>query len=309
MNPAYSVIFFTTASGAGYGLLFLLGVFNAFGLLPESPWFGLASLGSALILITAGLLSSTFHLGHPERAWRALSQWRTSWLSREGVVSVFTYIPAGLFGVGWIYLEQAQGIWAIWGLLASLGAALTVYCTGMIYASLKAIPAWKHRLVAPGYVLLGLATGAVLLNALLFLFGAFVMSALIVALFALGAGLLLKHSYWKSIDDAPDITTLGTATGLGDGVTVLDPPHTSTNYLQTEMGFKIARRHAEKLRVITLIALFAVPLALGASIITFPSLGTVFGIASVLSSGIGIVIERWLFFAEAQHVMTLYYGE
>ena len=73
MNPAYSVIFFTTASGAGYGLLFLLGVFNAFGLLPESPWFGLASLGSALILITAGLLSSTFHLGHPERAWRALS--------------------------------------------------------------------------------------------------------------------------------------------------------------------------------------------------------------------------------------------
>ena len=67
------------------------------------------------------------------------------------------------------------------------------------------------------------------------------------------AGLLLKHSYWKSIDAAPDITTLGTATGLGDGVTVLDPPHTSTNYLQTEMGFKIARRHAEKLRVITLI--------------------------------------------------------
>lgn len=134
MYPSYSVIFFTTASGAGYGLLFLLGVFNALGLLPESPWFGFASLSSALILITAGLLSSTFHLGHPERAWRALSQWRTSWLSREGIASVVTYIPAGLFSVGWIYLEQTHGIWSLFGLFASLGAALTVYCTGRIPA-------------------------------------------------------------------------------------------------------------------------------------------------------------------------------
>ena len=89
-------------------------VFNAFGLLPGFM-VRLASLGSAPILITAGFFVD-FSPGHPERAWRALSQWRTSWLSREGVVSVFTYIPAGLFGVGWIYLEQAQGIWAIWGL-------------------------------------------------------------------------------------------------------------------------------------------------------------------------------------------------
>ena len=307
MHPAYSVIFFTTASGAGYGLLFLLGVFNALGLLPESPWFGFASLGSALILITAGLLSSTFHLGHPERAWRALSQWRTSWLSREGVVSVVTYIPAGLFSVGWVYLEQTHGIWSLFGLFSSLGAALTVYCTGMIYASLKAIPAWNHILVAPGYVLLGLATGAIVLNALLFLFDEFFMSALIVSFFALGASLLLKYRYWQSIDNAPDISTLESATGLGNGVKVLDPPHTSTNYLQTEMGFKIARKHSEKLRTITLAFLFALPLALAVGILVLPSLGPILGIASVFSAALGIVVERWLFFAEAKHVVSLYY--
>ena len=106
MHPAYSVIFFTTASGAGYGLLTLIGIFNLLDWLPETRWFGLAVLGLALTLITAGLLSSTFHLGHPERAWRAITQWRSSWLSREGVVSVLTYIPTVLWGIGWIVLEK-----------------------------------------------------------------------------------------------------------------------------------------------------------------------------------------------------------
>jgi len=309
MHPAYSVIFFTTASGAGYGLLFLLGIFNAIGCLPQDRWFGLTSLGIALALITSGLLSSTFHLGHPERAWRAFSQWRTSWLSREGVASVLTYAPAGLFGIGWIFLEETQGIWAILGLLASLGAAVTVYCTGMIYASLKAIPAWNHKLVVPLYLVLGLATGAVLLNALLFLFVEFVMSAMILALLALGASLILKQQYWQSLDATPAESTVETATGLGRGVKVLDPPHTSTNYLQAEMGYKVARKHAEKLRNIALTTLFALPLVLGVIILLVPSLAVVLGILSVLSAALGIVIERWLFFAEAKHVVSLYYGE
>src|SRR3546814_17976234 len=87
MHPAYSVVFFTTASGAGYGLLALMGLFGALGLLPPDPWLGAVGLGMALAAITAGLLSSTVHLGHPERAWRAFSQWRSSWLSREGVAA------------------------------------------------------------------------------------------------------------------------------------------------------------------------------------------------------------------------------
>ena len=100
MHPALSIIFFTTASGAGYGLLVLLGLGGAFGWLPAERGFGLVGMGLSLGLITAGLLSSTFHLGHPERAWRALSQWRSSWLSREGVMAIATYAPAGLLGLG-----------------------------------------------------------------------------------------------------------------------------------------------------------------------------------------------------------------
>src|SRR5256885_1551665 len=118
MHPAFSVIIFTTASGAGYGLLALLGLGATLGLLPADFTFGLVAFGLALGLITGGLLSSTLHLGHPERAWRAFSQWRTSWLSREGVASVATYLPAGLFALGWVVWGRQ---WEALGLLASLG--------------------------------------------------------------------------------------------------------------------------------------------------------------------------------------------
>ena len=101
MHPAFSVIFFTSASGAGYGLLTLLGLFATLDWLPLNAPFNLSVITLALVLITAGLLSSTAHLGHPERAWRALSQWRSSWLSREGVFAIITYIPASIFLVGW----------------------------------------------------------------------------------------------------------------------------------------------------------------------------------------------------------------
>ena len=74
MNPALSVIFFTTASGGGYFLLALMGGLGALGLLPATPGFGLAGFLLGLGMVTAGLLSSTFHLGHPERAWRAISR-------------------------------------------------------------------------------------------------------------------------------------------------------------------------------------------------------------------------------------------
>src|SRR3546814_13430477 len=94
MHPAYSVVFFTTASGAGYGLLALMGLFGSLGLLPPDPWLGAVGLGTALAAITAGLLSSTAHLGHPERMWRAFSQWRSSWLPLGGVAAVIAYAPA-----------------------------------------------------------------------------------------------------------------------------------------------------------------------------------------------------------------------
>src|SRR5579871_191039 len=103
MHPALSVIVFTSLSGAGYGLLFLIGVLSGTELLPKSAWFAFFGIGLALASATLGLTASTFHLGRPERAWRAFSQWRSSWLSREGIFSLATYVPALLLGGIWFF--------------------------------------------------------------------------------------------------------------------------------------------------------------------------------------------------------------
>src|ERR1700693_951756 len=135
MHPALSIIFFTTASGAGFALLLLIGLGVPLALLPDNAGFGLVTLATAFALAAGGLVSSVFHLGRPERAWRAFSQWRSSWLSREGVMSVATFIPAAVFGAGWLLFGATSGIVGLCGILASALAAATIYCTGMIYAS------------------------------------------------------------------------------------------------------------------------------------------------------------------------------
>src|SRR5947209_20468827 len=142
MHPAFSIIFFTTASGAGYGLLTLLGILASLGRLPPDRSLGLISLGLGLGLIVAGLSSSTLHLGRPQRAWRAFSQWRSSWLSREGIASIFTFVPTGIFGLGWLF-ERTDGLFAAAGLTMAAAATVTVVTTGMIYASLKPIAQWS----------------------------------------------------------------------------------------------------------------------------------------------------------------------
>ncbi len=309
MHPAYSVIFFTTASGAGYGLLAVLGVLNFAGLLPTDRWFGLTGLVISLGLITAGLLSSTFHLGHPERAWRAFSQWRSSWLSREGVASVITYGPAAIFGYGWVFLEQTSGLWAIMGLLAAVGAVITVYCTSMIYVSLRTIAAWHNKWVTPGYLLMALVTGLVLMDALLRVFGAATDWLSWVTIISLIFVLILKIRYWSLLDTQKPVSTLATATGLGEGVKMFDPPHTGTNYLREEMGYKVARRHAEKLRKIAYALLVGIPSVLLLIAIFAPATGALLAVLATLSAAIGVATERWLFFAEAKHVVSLYYGD
>src|SRR5579859_6092363 len=133
MTPASSVLLLTTLTGFGYGLLAWVGIVAAFGLLPPAPLFVPVAVVVSLAFANAGLLSSTLHLGHPERAWRAFSQWRSSWLSREGVSSVATYLPALLFAVGWVVIGSTAGIWAVFGGLSALGAIITIVCTAFIY--------------------------------------------------------------------------------------------------------------------------------------------------------------------------------
>ena len=250
VHPAPSIIAFTTASGAGYGLLFLLAITAPLGLLPASRWFGVAALGLALGLVTFGLLASLLHLGHPERAWRALSQWRSSWLSREGLIALLTYLPALAFGAAWLLAETAGGWIGPFALLAAIGAALTVYCTSMIYASLQPVREWHQPLVPPIYVAFALMTGALLLHASARAFGAPRRWAGALALVAPVLAFGLKAAYWRTIARAGRGPTPESATGLGalGEVRMLEPPHTQTNYLLSEMGYRVARRHAARLR-------------------------------------------------------------
>jgi len=137
MHPAPSVIIFTTFSGLGFGLLFWLGLgairptgFGAF------IWFAIA-----YAMAVGGLIASTFHLGHPERAVKAFSQYKTSWLSREGIAAVFTLVVMGLYALGAVFFGAH---WSIFGILGALGSLTTVFTTSMIYAQLKTVPRWKH---------------------------------------------------------------------------------------------------------------------------------------------------------------------
>jgi len=310
MHPAFSVVFFTTATGAGYGLLALLGVLGGSGFIAPDFWLGLIGMGLALGLIAAGLLSSTGHLGRPERAWRAFSQWRSSWLSREGVSSVATFIPAGLFGIGWVLFGRSGGWVAIAGLLAAIGAIVTVCTTGMIYASLKPIAQWHSRFTLPGYLIFSAMTGGVLLNALLQGFGVGSKVVLVGSLLATLVGWGWKLATWRYNDRLEIPTTANTATGLlGGTVRSLEWPHTEENYLLKEMGFRIARRHAAKLRRITQILAFAAPAVLLAAAFALPwPLAAMASVLAALLQFAGMLSERWLFFAEAKHTVTLYYG-
>jgi sulfite dehydrogenase (quinone) subunit SoeC len=305
MNPAPSIVFFTTASGAGYGLLFWLGLLRPVGLVPGVPAFALLCLALALLLITAGLASSLLHLGNPQRAWRAFSQWRSSWLSREDVAAVATYVPAMVFG--YALLTGQDGLATAAGLLAALGAVVTVWCTGMIYASLKPIPQWHHPLVAPGYLLLAAYSGMALLAAVSALGGVVAGPASFIVTLGL-AGLVLKIAYWRMVDGGMGGSTAESATSLGfiGKVRPLDPPHTETNYLLREMGFRLARKHAGKLRNLTLLLGFGLPILLALLATQLGFGGLLLPLAAIVALA-GMLLERWLMFAEARHTVTLYY--
>lgn len=308
MHPAYSIIFFTTTSGAGYGLLAWLGILVGLGHLRPDFATGLAAFALSFGLIGFGLLSSTFHLGHPERAWRAFSQWRTSWLSREAVMAVVTFLPGLAFAYGWVI----EGEFWRWAALASVLAAIaTVICTAMIYASLRTVRAWCNPWTLPNYLALGASTGAVLLLGVLAVAGQERGGAGAASFAAIFAAWGLKHGYWKFIDGRAAPSTVESATGLGElgRVRLLDPPNTSENFIQREMGYEIARKHADKLRRVARLGCFSVPFALTLAALLVPGwLGTLSAVLAAPVAGLGALVERWLFFAEAKHVSMLYYG-
>src|SRR5438270_9898967 len=232
MHPALSIVFFTTASGAGFALLLLIGLSVPLGLLPANGGFGFAALATAFVLAAAGLVSSVFHLGRPERAWRAFSQWRSSWLSREGVMSLATFVPAAVFGIGWIFFGVTDGVIGLLGVIAAVCAAVTIACTGMIYASLKPIRQWHNGWVVPNYFMLGLMAGFLLLDVMIRFWVVRPVGTPLLALLTVLAAWWSKEAYWRFIDTNSAPSTGATATALGSRgpVRMLEPPHTQDNY-------------------------------------------------------------------------------
>ncbi|MEO5614224.1 MAG: DmsC/YnfH family molybdoenzyme membrane anchor subunit [Cypionkella sp.] len=288
MHPAPSVIAFSVLSGAGFGLLFYLG----FGFVHPSGltaflWWG---LGYGLAVI--GLLASTFHLGNPRRALLAFSQWRTSWLSREAWTSVAALVLLAPMALSdWLNL----GLPPAFGWLGGALALATVFTTSMIYTQIKAVPRWHHWLTPVMFLAFALAGGAVLAGQS---FAAVLLAALVVVLLAI----------WQIGDGqfARRAQTLGTATGLDriGEVTVFEQAHTAGNYLLREMIFVVGRKHAQKLRAIALALAAIIP----AVLLAISGDCWAFALAA-LCHLIGALAARWLFFAEAEHVVGLFYGK
>jgi len=311
MHPALSIIFFTTSSGAGFALLALLGLGAPLGLLPEGAGFAFSALALAMALAVGGLGSSTLHLGRPERAWRAFSQWRSSWLSREGVFAVLTFLPTAVFGIGWVAFGANRGLIGLCGIFAAGLAAATILCTGMIYASLKPIQQWHNRWVVPNYLALGLMSGCLVLDFLVRLWSADAGGIALLTVIVVLAAWWIKERYWRLIDTTSARSTAASATSLGSRgrVRALEAPHTEENYLLKEMGFRVARKHRTQLRRIARLAGFAVPVVSSFCALWLGgAIGGIIAGLGVASAALGLVVERWLFFAEAKHTVILYYG-
>lgn len=307
MHPALSIIVFTTVSGLGYGLAAVLGL----GLLDPTAVATRLAHFVALALVATGLLASTLHLGNPQRAWRALSQWRSSWLSREGVMAIVTFVP--LLWSAWGAVVAGRYL-PLPGLLGSVCAVVTVFCTGMIYASLKSVQAWNTKLTPLCFLLFSLSGGLVLASLAGAAGGGNVLILSFAAIVATLVAWTTKTAWRRRMLALRPLSTAETATGLGSigRVHLFERPHINDNYLTREMGFRIARKHAAKLARISLAAGAAMStLFLLAAVVlsgVVPTVSVAAILCAAICHGVGTFIERWLFFAEARHAVMSYYG-
>jgi DMSO reductase anchor subunit len=288
MHPAPSVIIFTSFSGLGFGMLFWLGL----GMPGSTGFTAFVFFTIAYLLAVGGLLASTFHLGHPERALRAFTQWRTSWLSREAWTSVVTLLLMAAYGAGLVFFGARI---PLLGLIGAALSMLTVFTTAMIYTQMKTVPRWRHWTTPALFLTLSLGGGALLAGQVRFALPLLAIAGTLQLLAWVGGDKRLLRSG----------SNIATATGLGNLGTVraFEPPHTGTNYLLREMVYVVARKHAARLRIIALVFGFGLPIVL----LSLP-FSHIWALLAVLSHVGGLLALRWLFFAEAEHVVGLYYG-
>lgn len=283
MHPAPSIILFTVLSGAGFGYLAFLGFLGT-----ATGWTALGQYALAFALAVGGLISSTFHLGNPQRALLAFTQWRTSWLSREGWAAVAALLVMGGVAIGAIFFGM---ILRPLGWLGAVLSMATVFTTSMIYAQTKTVPRWNSPLTPVYFIAAALAAGAIP--------GA-PRGVAILLLLVLG---IVQIAFWWGGDRrfAERGHDMNTATGLRGQVRLFESPHSGDSYLLQEFGFQVARRHAAKLRVICMMLMVPLPVLflLGGDLLIAPAF---------ICHLLGALVSRWLFFAEARHVVQLYYG-
>lgn len=305
MHPAFSVLVFTVMSGAGYGLitLMIIGHLSGVAALQQRDLL-LAGGGIALLLVTVGLLSSTLHLANPKNAWRAFSRFKTSWLSREAVFAVLFY-PFALLYLGslWGWGSDVKGVVVLLGAGTAALAMITLFCTSMIYASLKTIRQWNSSLTPVNYLALGLMSGSLILLAVQSVYTGAPESLLwSVALVLIVVAGCAKSIYLFWIGK-PAGSTIQTATGFTQAsVRLLDQGHTANSFLNDEFGYQVAADRLFVLRVLMCAGAFIVPFIL---LLWLPVLGWLAALCALA----GLLLERWLFFAEARHVVRLFHGE
>jgi len=322
MHPAFSVIFLTTLIGVGQGLFLALytgQLYSVIKVLPAqdaSSFYGYGSL-LALVFLAAGLVASFFHLGHPERAWRSAAKWKTSWLSREVIVlpafMVTTFIYAMIHISGWnpvLFALSDDFIVDLSLLVGALNTALAFalfICTAMIYACIKFLQEWATPLTVVNYTLLGMASGFALSTA----FAAYVESdiihfyggwAIILTVFAFitRSAALIRNTKIKYKSN------LSTAIGIR---------HTKiTQKAQGSMGGSFNTReyfHGAKplffksIKWVFLVLVFAVPVVLLSGALA-SNMFVLFALAFIVQY-VGLIAERWFFFAQANHPQNLYY--
>lgn len=302
MHPAPSIILFTVLSGLGLGLMVWVGL--GFG--PDNATHAwLASIAALGVSGVGGLLSS-MHLGKPSNAWRAFSQWRSSWLSREACLMVITLAVFALYAALWCL--GGNRVWLL-GLIAAILALATIYSTAMIYAQIKAVPRWNLTPTPHLFVVVALAGGLLASQTLAALSGG--TGRIWLSLVALGIAAAIAfwwHGQARETRRTSTGATMESATGLGaiGKVRLFEAPHTGSNYLLDEMAYRVGRNRADQLRLIGFGAGFAIPaLLVLIAMVVGPGL-LVIALASHL---IGMFALRWLFFAEAEHVQAFYYGQ
>lgn len=306
MHPAFSVLVFTVMSGAGYGLMTLMIIGHLAGLSQLQDSSVLLSGGIlSLAMITGGLLSSTLHLANPKNAWRSFSRFKTSWLSREAVFAVLFY-PFSLVYLAAIFFggPEVTGLALLSGIVTAVLAMVTLFCTSMIYASLKTIRQWNSSLTPVNYIALGLMSGSLILAAVQAVLNgglAGTLHTLALALVVLGAVCKLVYLFWIG---KPAGSTINTATGFTQAsVRLLDQGHTSNGFLNNEFGYTVEANKLVRLRLLMLVLAFAVPFLL------LLSANSSLLIVAALLTIAGLLVERWLFFAEARHVVRLFHGD